>query len=300
MDHFAYQNGVLFAEDICCSDISSEVGTPFYYYSTATIERHFTILADALNDLRATICYAVKANSNQAVIRTLATLGAGADVVSDGELIRALQAGIPADKIVFSGVGKTAAELALALEKDILQINIESVAELERLNVIAKSMRKTAPVALRINPDIDAGSHDKISTGRKEDKFGIEWPLVHEVFTRAAALENIQPIGLAVHIGSQLTALKPFENAFLKLRDMVALLRAAGHEIQRLDVGGGLGIPYDGTDVPSPAAYGRVVADTLGDLECEFLFEPGRMIVGNAGLLVTKVLYVKKVLHATL
>ena len=294
MDHFTYQNGVLFAEDVPVSDIASEVGTPFYCYSTATIERHYTVLADALSDLPATICYAVKANSNQAVIRTLATLGAGADVVSDGELIRALQAGIPAHKIVFSGVGKTEAELALALEKDILQINIESVPELERLDAVAKSLRKTAPVALRINPDIDAESHDKISTGRKEDKFGIEWPLVHEVFTRAAALENVQPVGLAVHIGSQLTALEPFKNAFLKLRDMVALLRAAGHEIQRLDIGGGLGISYGVADVPSPAAYGRVVSDTLGDLECELIFEPGRMIVGNAGLLVTKVVYIKE------
>ncbi|MAI11326.1 MAG: diaminopimelate decarboxylase [Rhodospirillaceae bacterium TMED167] len=294
MDHFTYKNGVLFAEDVPIASIASEVGTPFYCYSAATIERHYTVLADALSDLPATICYAVKANSNQAVIRTLATLGAGADVVSDGELIRALQAGIPAHKIVFSGVGKTEAELALALEKDILQINIESVPELERLDAVAKSLRKTAPVALRINPDIDAESHDKISTGRKEDKFGIEWPLVHEVFTRAAALENVQPVGLAVHIGSQLTALEPFKNAFLKLRDMVALLRAEGHEIQRLDVGGGLGIPYDGADVPSPAAYVRVVVDTLGDLECDLLFEPGRMIVGNAGLLVTKVVYIKE------
>ena len=293
MDHFTYQNGVLCAEDVKVSDIVSEVGTPFYCYSTATIERHYKVLASALSGLPATICYAVKANSNQAVIRTLATLGAGADVVSDGELIRALQAGIPAHKIVFSGVGKTEAELALALEKDILQINIESVPELERLNAVAKSLRKTAPVALRINPDIDAGSHDKISTGRRGDKFGIEWPLVHEVFSHATELENIQPVGLAVHIGSQLTALKPFKSAFRKLRDMVDLLREAGHEIQRLDVGGGLGIPYDGSDVPSPSAYGKAVADTLGDLECELLFEPGRMLVGNAGILVTKVVYVK-------
>ncbi len=293
MDHFTYHKGLLFAEDVPVSDIASEVGTPFYCYSTATIERHYTALANALSRLPAKICYAVKANSNQAVIRTLAALGAGADVVSDGELIRVLQAGIPAHKIVFSGVGKTEAELTLALQKDILQINIESVPELERLNTVAKSLRKTAAVALRINPDVDAGSHDKISTGRKEDKFGIEWSRVHEVFSHAAVLENIQPIGLAVHIGSQLTALKPFKNAFLKLRNMVDLLRAAGHEIQRLDVGGGLGIPYDGSDVPSPSAYGRVVADTLGDLGCELLFEPGRMIVGNAGILVTKVVYVK-------
>ena len=293
MDHFTYRNGVLFAEDVKVSDIVSEVGTPFYCYSTATIERHYTVLASALSGLPATICYAVKANSNQAVIRTLANLGAGADVVSDGELTRALQAGIPPHKIVFSGVGKTEAELALALEKDILQINIESVPELERLNSVAKAVRKIAPVALRINPDIDAGSHDKISTGRKGDKFGIEWPLVHEVFSRASVLENIQPVGLAVHIGSQLTALKPFKSAFRKLRDMVDLLREAGHEIQRLDVGGGLGIPYDGSDVPSPSAYGRAVAETLGDLECELLFEPGRMIVGNAGILVTKVVYLK-------
>ncbi len=294
MDSFTYHDGVLFAEDVPVSSIASEVGTPFYCYSTATIEQQYTMLADALSGLPATICYAVKANSNQAVIRTLATLGAGADVVSDGELIRAVQAGIPAHKIVFSGVGKTRQELALALEKDILQINIESVPELERLNDVAKSLRKTASVALRINPDIDAGSHDKISTGRKEDKFGIEFPIVREIFNRAAALENIKPVGLAVHIGSQLTDLGPFEIAFLKLRDMVALLRAEGHDIKRLDVGGGLGIPYDGTDVPSPSAYGQVVANTLGDLECDLLFEPGRIIVGNAGLLVARVLYVKE------
>ena len=251
MDHFTYQNGLLLAEDVPVSDIALEVGTPFYCYSTATIERHYTVLANALSGLPATICYAVKANSNQAVIRTLANLGAGADVVSDGELIRALQAGIPAHKIVFSGVGKTEAELSLALAKDILQINVESVSELERLNAVAKSL-KTAPVALRINPDIDAESHDKISTGRKEDKFGIEWSRVHEVFSHATVLENIQPIGLAVHIGSQLTTLKPFIGAFRKLRAMVDLLRAAGHEIQRLDVGGGLGIPYDGSEVQIP------------------------------------------------
>ena len=294
MDHFKYHNGVLCAEDIPVSEIAAAVGTPFYCYSTATIERHYTVLTDALAHLPATICYAVKANSNQSVIRTLAALGAGADVVSDGELIRALEAGIPADKIVFSGVGKTESELALALEKDILQINIESEPELERLNAVAKSLGKVAPVALRINPDVDAGSHDKISTGRKEDKFGIEWTLVHEVFTRACEMKNIRPVGLAVHIGSQLTALEPFQNAFLKLRDMVAILQAEGHEIQRLDVGGGLGIPYDGGEVPTPTEYGQMVGDVLGELGCELLFEPGRLIVGNAGLLVTKVVYIKE------
>jgi len=294
MDHFNYHNGVLCAEDVPVSEIAAEVGTPFYCYSTATVERHYTVLADALSHLPATICYAVKANSNQSIIRTLAALGAGADVVSDGELIRAFEAGIPANKIVFSGVGKTASELALALEKDILQINIESEPELERLNDVAKSLGKVAPVALRINPDVDAGSHNKITTGRKEDKFGIEWTLVHEVFTRAAEMENIQPIGLAVHIGSQLTALDPFKNAFLKLRDMVAILQAEGYEIQRLDVGGGLGIPYDGGEVPTPAEYGQMVGDVLGELGCDLLFEPGRVIVGNAGVLVTKVVYVKQ------
>ena len=294
MDNYSYQNGLLYVEDVSLSEIASEVGTPFYCYSMAAIEQNYRRLAEPISDLPATICYAVKANSNQAVIRTLAALGAGADVVSSGELTRALRAGIPANKIVFSGVGKTENELAQALKKNILQINVESVAELERLDAIAKSLGKSAPAALRINPDVDAGSHDKISTGRKEDKFGIEWPLAHSTFKRAADMEHVRLVGLAMHIGSQIIDLAPFKTAFLKLRDMVNMLRNEGHEIQRLDVGGGLGISYDGTDVPSFAEYGQIAGDILGKLGCDLLFEPGRSIVGNSGLLVTKILYIKQ------
>ena len=251
MSYFNYQNGELNAERVPISRIASEVGTPFYCYSTATIELHYAAFSDALNQLQSTICYAVKANSNIAVVRTLAQLGAGADVVSDGELIRALEAGVPPKKIVFSGVGKTSSELALALEKDILQINIESEPELERLNEVTQSLGKSAQVAFRINPNVDAGSHDKISTGRQEDKFGIECPKVSKVFSQAMEMKYIEPIGLAVHIGSQLTDLVPFRSAFLKLHDLATALMAEGFEIKRLDVGGGLGISYDGSPVPT-------------------------------------------------
>ncbi len=294
MDHFDYKNGALAAEDMPISDIAEAVGTPFYCYSTATIERHYRVFAEALAGLSATICYAVKANSNIAVIKTLADLGAGADVVSSGELTRALKAGVPADKIVFSGVGKTRDELAHALQENILQINIESEPELQALNEVAGSMGVTAPVAFRINPDIDAHTHDKISTGRSEDKFGIEWTRIHDVITRASDLANIEIAGLAMHIGSQLTELEPFRQAFIRLRDVVAILRADGHNLPRLDLGGGLGIPYDAAATPSPADYGKVVTEVLGDLEAELLFEPGRLIVGNAGILVTRIVYVKE------
>ena len=294
MSYFNYQNGELNAERVPISRIASEVGTPFYCYSTSTIESHYAAFADALNHMQSTICYAVKANSNIAVVRTLAQLGAGADVVSDGELIRALEAGVPPKKIVFSGVGKTASELALALEKDILQINIESEPELERLNEVTQSLGKSAQVAFRINPNVDAGSHDKISTGRQEDKFGIECPKVSKVFSQATEMEYIEPIGLAVHIGSQLTDLVPFRSAFLKLHDLATGLMAEGFEIKRLDVGGGLGISYDGSPVPTSPEYAQLVSETLGDLNCDLLFEPGRVIIGDAGILVTKVIYVKK------
>ncbi|MFP6760760.1 MAG: diaminopimelate decarboxylase, partial [Rhodospirillales bacterium] len=294
MSYFDYQNGELNAERVPISRIASQVGTPFYCYSASTIELHYAAFADALNHMQSTICYAVKANSNIAVIRTLAQLGAGADVVSDGELIRALEAGVPPKKIVFSGVGKTASELALALEKDILQINIESEPELERLNEVTQSLGKSAQVAFRINPNVDAGSHDKISTGRQEDKFGIEWPKVSKVFSQATEMEYIEPIGLAVHIGSQLTDLVPFRSAFLKLHDLATGLMAEGFEIKRLDVGGGLGISYDGSPVSTSLEYAQLVSEILGDLNCDLLFEPGRVIIGDAGILVTKVIYVKK------
>jgi diaminopimelate decarboxylase len=294
MDHFKYKNGALAAEDVPVSEIAEAVGTPFYCYSTATIERHFRVFEEALTGLSATICYAVKANSNLAVIKTLADMGAGADVVSSGELMRALKAGVPARKIVFSGVGKTRDELTYALNEGILQINIESEPELHLLNEVAGTLGKKAAVAFRINPDVDAHTHDKISTGRSEDKFGIEWTRIHDVITRASKLPNIEIAGLAMHIGSQLTELQPFRDAFIRLRDVVAILRADGNAIPRLDLGGGLGIPYDNSPTPSPAEYGQVVKEVLGDLDCDLLFEPGRLIVGNAGILVTQVVYVKE------
>ena len=294
MDHFEYKNGVLAAEDVPVSEIAEAVGTPFYCYSSATIERHFQVFSEALSDVSATVCFAVKANSNIAVLKIMADMGAGADVVSSGELTRALKAGMPANKIVFSGVGKTRDELAHALSENILQINVESEPELHALNEIAGSMSVIAPVAFRINPDVDAHTHDKISTGRSEDKFGIEWTRIHDVINRASKLPNIEITGLAVHIGSQLTELQPFRDAFIRLRDIVAILRADGHAIPRLDLGGGLGIPYDSAETPSPAEYGKVVSEVLGDVECDLLFEPGRLIVGNAGILVTQIVYVKE------
>ncbi|MBT4748250.1 MAG: diaminopimelate decarboxylase [Rhodospirillaceae bacterium] len=294
MDHFQYRNGTLWAEDVALSTIVEAVGTPFYCYSTATLTRHYNVFTEALAGLPALVCYSVKANSNLAVIKTLAGLGAGVDVVSGGELMRAMRAGVPADRIVFSGVGKTAPEISAALEAGILQINIESEPELALVNDVAARLGLTAPIAIRINPDIDADTHDKISTGRSEDKFGIEWTRVHEVVTRSTGLDYIQVVGLAMHIGSQLTSLDPFRDAFQRLSGLVTDLRTRGVEIQRLDLGGGLGIPYDDSAVPEPAAYGQLVREMLGDLDCRLLFEPGRLIVGNAGILVTKVVYLKE------
>ncbi len=294
MDHFTYNNGTLCAEDVPLDAIAAEVGTPFYCYSSATIERHFRVFTEALQPLPATLCYSVKANSNLAVIRTMAEMGAGADVVSGGELIRALKAGVPPERIVFSGVGKSKEEIAQAIDAGISQINVESEPEIAAINEVAAARGTKAPIALRINPDIDAGSHDKISTGRSEDKFGIEWTRAHEVFTAAAALPNVVPMGLAMHIGSQLANLQPFRDAFVRLRDVAAMLKADGLEIQTLDLGGGLGIPYDGSTLPTPAEYGAMVKDIFADLDYRLLFEPGRVIVGNAGILVTRVLYIKE------
>ena len=296
MDHFAYAGGRLAAEGVPVPRIAEAVGTPFYCYSSATLEHHYRVFADALTGLDATICYAVKANGNTAVIRTLARLGAGADVVSGGELTRALAAGVPASAIVFSGVGKTRAEMAAALSAGVLQINVESEPEIEALSEVASAHSVTASVAVRINPDVDARTHEKITTGLSENKFGIEWTRASEVYAKAAAMPGLRMTGIAVHIGSQLTDLEPYAAAYGRLRDVVAMLRADGHTVERLDLGGGLGIPYGDQSAPTPSAadYGAVVRDAVGDLDCRLVFEPGRVIVGNAGILVTRVIYVKE------
>ncbi len=294
MDHFVYRDGRLCAEDVSLIRIAEETGTPFYCYSQATIERHYRVFADAFADVDATVCYAVKANSNIAVIGVLARLGAGADVVSGGELKRALTAGIPASRIVFSGIGKTGEELAAALDAGILQINVESEPELELLGQVAADKGVSAPVAIRINPGIDALTHDKIATGKTENKFGIEWTRAHRVYSRAMTMPGIDIVGIAVHIGSQVTDLEPFREAYVRTRDLAALLRADGLAIRRLDLGGGLGIPYGDEPAPSPGEYAAVVKSAIGDLDCRLILEPGRVIVGNAGILVTSVLYVKE------
>ncbi|MEQ8193187.1 MAG: diaminopimelate decarboxylase [Rhodospirillales bacterium] len=298
MDHFQYRAGRLCAEDVALDEIAAAVGTPFYCYAGATLERHYKAFADSVADLDATVCFAVKANSNIAVIATLARLGAGADVVSCGELQRALRGGVPAGKIVFSGVGKSREEITAALDAGVLQINVESEPELELIDEIAAGKGVRAPVAIRINPDVDAHTHEKITTGLSENKFGIEWTRAHAVFRKAAAMKGIAIVGVAVHIGSQLTQLQPFRDAYVRLRDLVAMLRKDGHEIERLDLGGGLGISYgDGrsqADLPGPREYAEVVRSTVGDLGCRLIFEPGRMIAGNAGILVTRILYIKE------
>ncbi len=296
MNHFHYRNGVLHAEDVPLPRIAASVGTPFYCYSSATLTRHFRVFTDALAGLDATVCFAVKANPNLAVIRLLARLGAGADVVSEGELRRALAAGVPADRIVFSGVGKSREELALALDQGILQINVESESELAMVNGLALDRGQRAAIGIRVNPDVDAHTHAKITTGRKENKFGIEWTRAPDVLRRAAGLPGIKLASIAVHIGSQLTETQPFANAFARLRDLVLSLRADGIAVDRLDLGGGLGIPYDSTqpDPPLPADYGEVVRAAFGNLGCALVFEPGRLLVGNAGVLVSRVLHVKE------
>lgn len=294
MNHFLYRDGVLSAEDVAIPKIAKAVGTPFYCYATATLVRHYRAFADAFASRDATICYAVKANSNQAVLRTLARLGAGADIVSGGELSRALAAGIPGERIVFSGVGKTRDEMAAALDANILQFNVESEPELEALSAIAIAKNCRAPVALRVNPDVDSGSHSKIATGRRGDKFGIEWQRVEKAYALAAALPGIEIVGIAVHIGSQLLELGPFRAAFARVGELVARLRKDGHGIERLDLGGGLGISYDGETPPEPSDYAQMVLQATAGLACKLILEPGRLIAGNAGVLVTRVIYVKE------
>ena len=296
MNHFDYRNGVLHAEAVNLSELAAAVGTPFYCYSTATLERHYRVFSEAFADEKALVCYAMKANSNQSVLRTLAKLGAGADVVSGGELKRALAAGIPPSKILFSGIGKTEAELRAALLSDILCINVESEPELELLSRLASETGRIARISVRVNPDIDSGSHAKISTGKSENKFGVPLDRARMVYARAAKLPGIKVTGVDMHIGSQITDLGPLEAAFNLLADFARVLRADGHAISHIDFGGGLGIPYHHPDTatpPDPAAYAAIVKRATLGLDCTLMFEPGRMIVGNAGILVTRVIYVK-------
>lgn len=293
MDHFTYKNGALHAEGVSLARIAEAVDTPAYVYSSATLVHHYRTFADAFKGQDAQVCYAVKANSNQAVITTLAREGAGADVLSEGEMRRALAAGIPASRMVFSGVGKSRKEIALALGEGIGQINVESEPELELISEIASSMNTQAPIALRVNPDVDAQTHEKITTGRKENKFGIDIARAPAVYQRAAALAGIKVVGVAVHIGSQLTDLTPFRDAFTLVGALVTELRAAGHDISRLDLGGGLGVPYRDEVPPTPADYAAMVKETVGHLGAQLVFEPGRLIAANAGILLTRVLYVK-------
>ncbi len=294
MDHFNYRNGELYAEDVRVADIAEAVGTPFYCYSTATLTRHYTVFEDALEGTDHQVYFAVKANGNIGVLATLARLGAGADIVSIGEMHRAHAAGIPSSKIVFSGVGKTADELRAALAAGVHQINVESLPELHTLSAIAADMGVDAPVAIRVNPDVDAKTHKKITTGLSENKFGIAWEQAESVFAEAATLPGIDVVGVAVHIGSQLTDLTPYRAAYTKVRGLVETLRGQGHDIRVVDLGGGLGIPYDAENPPSPAEYGTMVKEVTDGLGCTLGFEPGRMICGNAGILVSSVVYVKE------
>jgi len=295
VNHFEYRDGILHAEDVSIEDIAKSVGTPFYCYSTATLQRHYRVFEEAFSDIPSKICYALKANSNQAVLKILADMGSGADVVSEGELMRVLKAGIPPEKIMFSGVGKTAREIDAALNADIFCFNVESLPELYHLSQRAVALGKTARVSFRINPDVDAGTHEKISTGKAGDKFGIPWSEALKTYDLAATLDGISVNGIDMHIGSQITQLEPFDRAFSKLEGLVRELRSHGHEINHVDVGGGLGIPYknDNSPPPDPQKYSTVVKKHVSALDCEIVFEPGRLIAGNAGILVGSVIYVK-------
>lgn len=294
MTYFSYRHGQLHAEAVALAEIAREVGTPVYVYSAAAIEANYRRFADAFDGMNATICYALKANSNQAVIRLLTGLGAGADVVSEGELRRALAAGVAPEKIIFSGVGKTQAEMAFAVDAGIGQFNVESDPELDILSSVAGAKGRTVDIAIRVNPDIDAQTHKKISTGRRENKFGIDIDAAPGVFARAAALPNLRVRSIAVHIGSQLVSLAPFAAAFAALADLAQRLRSAGIEIDHLDLGGGLGIVYQAEEAPDIASYAAMVADTVGNLDCKLTFEPGRAIVGRAGILLSSVIYRKE------
>ena len=296
MDHFLYRDGQLHAEDVPLTDIAAAVGTPLYVYSAATLTRHYRLFTEALSPLPHMVCFSVKSNGNIAVLKTLAAEGAGMDVVSQGEYLRARAAGVPGDRIVFSGVGKTKGEMRLTLEGGIRQFNVESEPELRALSEVAASMGLRAPITIRVNPDVDAKTHEKIATGKKENKFGIPISRARQVYAEAARLPGIEIVGIDVHIGSQLTDLDPFEQAYAKVADLTRVLRADGHDIRRLDLGGGLGIPYERSNLPPPlpSDYGALIKRTVGDLGCEVQIEPGRLISGNAGILVASVIYVKQ------
>lgn len=295
MDHFLYRNGILHAEDVPLPEIAAQVGTPFYVYSAATLTRHYQLFKDALEGQPNMVCFAMKANSNQAVLKVLAGLGAGMDVVSGGEYARAKAAGVPGDRIVFSGVGKTRAEMRAALEGGIRQFNIESEPEMLVLSEVASSMGATAPITIRVNPDVDARTHEKIATGKSENKFGIPISRAKEVYALAASLPGLEVVGIDVHIGSQLVELEPFEQAYTKVAELTRMLRAEGHDIRRLDLGGGLGIPYTRSNEapPLPTEYGALIKKCVAGLDVEVEIEPGRLIAGNAGLLVSSVIYLK-------
>ena len=295
MDHFIYKNGALYAEDVPIAEIAAQVGTPFYVYSTATLLRHYHLFDEALAGMDHLVCYAMKAASNQAILKTLGDAGAGMDVVSGGEYRRARAAGVPGERIVFSGVGKTADEIRTALTGGVRQFNVESEPEMDVLSAVAQSLGVVAPITVRVNPDVDAKTHAKIATGKSENKFGIPISRAREVYAHAAALPGLRVIGIDVHIGSQLTDLAPFEQAYIKVAELTEQLRADGHQITRLDLGGGLGIPYTRSNEapPLPSDYGALVQRTLGHLGCEIEIEPGRLIAGNAGLMVSEVIYVK-------
>ncbi len=295
MDHFLYKNGELHAEDVRIAEIAEKVGTPFYVYSTATLERHFQVFDEALDGMEHLVCFAMKSLSNVAVLKLLGNRGAGIDVVSIGEYLRAKAAGVPGNRIVFSGVGKTREEMRIALEGDIRQFNVESEPEMEALSEVALSLGKVAPIAIRVNPDVDAKTHAKIATGKKENKFGIPISRAKEVYAHAATLKGLDVVGIDVHIGSQLTDLEPFRLAYRKVAELCETLRADGHNIRRLDLGGGLGIPYTRSNEvpPLPMDLGQVIREEVGHLGCEVEIEPGRLIAGNAGLMITEVIYVK-------
>lgn len=295
MDHFLYRDGVLHAEDVPVAEIAAQVGTPFYCYSTATFVRHFQLFDEALAGMDHLICYAMKAASNQAILKTLASVGAGMDVVSGGEYARAKAAGVPGDKIVFSGVGKTKDEIRTVLEGGIRQFNVESEPEMVAISEVATALGVIAPITIRVNPDVDAKTHAKIATGKSENKFGIPIARAREVYAEAAALPGLEVIGIDVHIGSQLTQLEPYELAYQKVAELTEQLREDGHNIRRLDLGGGLGIPYARSNEapPLPSDYGALIERTVGHLGCEIEIEPGRFIAGNAGILVSDVIYVK-------
>ena len=297
MNHFEMKDGELHAEDVAIRRIAAAVGTPVYIYSAATLRRHYTVLRDAFAahpELGTPlIAYAVKANSNVEVLRVLSGLGAGADTVSEGEIRRALAAGVAPGRIVFSGVGKTRCEITFALKTDVAEINVESAAELDAVASVARELNLIAPVAFRVNPDVEAGGHAKISTGKAENKFGVSFAQAHELYAAATKDPHLRPVGVACHIGSQITDLAPLRAAFIKMRAFVESLRAEGLSVERIDLGGGLGVPYfNHPDPPSPADYAAMIAEVIGGLNIQLAFEPGRMIAANAGVLISDVIHV--------